>query len=812
MFRLIILIISISQTVGTLRFTHPAYSIDSVLLRFGLYSALQSPEKVYVHTDKQVYCAGEYMWFNAYVENSSPLSLLPESNFVYVELIKDSVLSRVKIKRTPEGFTGRVPLESDLQSGKYTLRAYTSWMNNFPEGYLFHTEITIVNPVQERESDQTMQALFSLSDPESEKVENAPHSALFEVQFLPESGRYIAGDLAMVAFKAIDRDGRGLDISGTVYNGRDSVVTVFSDTYNGMGKFTFYPQENETYYAVVRNEDGVELRHELPPLSPSGAVIHVAERGGKRYIGSVVTESLMNKPLYLVLSNGGEVFLCNPIVEKEYSVVVDEAQLFRGINHATIVDDDGQVYAQRLFFVYPSDIIVAHITGDKEAPGKREKVTYSIYLCDTLQRDIQGTFSLSVTDKYLVPHDNSEHLLSYMLLSSELHGGIENPSAYFDFIHPQTKEAMDLLMMTQGWRYYDMPTIFTNSVPEPVLEKEYTQTISGKVTGIFNRVSRSNIVVYAPELDLSLFEAMNRTGQFQIRDLDFPDSTTFVLSCSGQRGSTGYYLEIDNSLFPLVTPYRFLGKKSALSAQQTDDLLYEFGLSFKDEKITQLQPAVVTAAPAFFRPAINPSPYNQYFESRQIRERKQLAPFDGMQLIDYILSSFSSVIFDGVDERGLRRMRSTATTSVKGSNEPIVYIDKMKMENTGDLDMMYVGDIENIVVLRPSESGVLYSGQGVIFVSTRRSFTQRDHVINTKIISPLGWQKPYAFYSPNYALTEDNDAVKYDNRTTLYWNPFIETDENGKAEVSFYTSDRNTSFRFHIEGLTHEGGYISIVQ
>ena len=804
----------IFTATGSLGLAQQTQSIDSVLLRFGLFSALQSPEKVYVHTDKQVYCAGEYVWFNAYLENSSPHSLLPESNFVYVELIKDTVLSRVKIKRTPEGFSGRMPLESDLQSGKYTLRAYTSWMNHFPEGYLFHTEITIVNPVQARESDQTMQILFSVTDQEgeTEKADNAPLPVLFDVQFLPESGRYIPGDLAVIAFKAVDSDGRGLGISGIVYNSRDSVVSVFSDTYNGMGKFTFYPRENETYYALVRNERGLEQRKELPDLSETGAVIHVAERGGKRYVGSVVTESLIDKQLYLVLSNGGEVFLCNPIVEKEYSVVIDEAQLFRGINHATIVDEEGCVYAQRLFFVYPSDIIVAHIAGDKEAPGKREKVTYSIYLCDTLQRAIQGAFSLSVTDKYLVPHDNSEHLLSYMLLSSELHGGIENPSAFFDPSRPQMNEAMDLLMMTQGWRYYDMPTIFANSVPEPVLEKEYTQTISGKVTGIFNRVNRSNIVVYAPEIDLSLFEAMNRTGQFQIRELDYPDSTRFVLSCTGLRGSRGYYLEIDDPSFPLVTPYRFLGKKGSLSAQQSDDLLYEFGLTYKDEKVTQLQPAVITAVSDFIRPTINPSPFNQHFESRQIRERKQLAPFDGMELMDYIISSFASVMYGGVDEQGSRRLRSRGF-SATGKNEPDVYIEKIKMENTGDLDHLYVGNIENVVVLSPTAAGALYNSPGgVILVSMRRSYVAKNEVINTKLITPLGWQKPSAFYSPNYALTEDNDAVKYDNRTTLYWNPFIETDENGKAEVSFYTSDRNTSFRFHIEGLTHEGGYISIVQ
>ena len=779
----------------------PSNPIDGVLSRFGLFLAFSSPEKVYLHTDKQVYCAGEYIWFNSYVENSSVVSLLPESNYVYVELIGEGVLSRVMIKRTREGFPGRIPLDRDLPSGNYMLRAYTAWMQNAPEAYMFHKEITVINPTDGRADIRTT------GDP------NALPSVLFDIQFLPESGRYLYGDLGVIAYKAVDTEGRGLGVTGAVYDSRDSLMLTFSDTCNGMGKFMLLPEPNERYYAIVQSQLGGEIRKELPSPSEAGAVIHIAARGGKRYIAAKITPSLLERKLFFALSNGSELFLCKPMEEAAYYSVLEDAYLLHGIHHATIVDEDGRVYAQRLFFVYPPDVITADITADKEDPGKREKMTYTIQLRDTLYNAVAGRFSLSVTDHYLAPHKPSDHLLSYMLLSSELVGAIEDPADYFDPSQPERKEAMDLLMLTQGWRYYDLEAILEGAQRKPVIEKEYTQTLSGKVTGILNRVSKANLTLYAPDINLSLSHELSRSGRFHVEDLDFTDGTRFMLFCSGpQQSSTGYSIDIDNRFFPAVTPYRFLREKTSPSEQQTKEILEELLRSYKGETVKELPAAVVTTTRDLVKPAINPSPYNQFFSSNQIRERKQLEPYDSALLIDYIVSFFSSIQYGGKDELGRRRLVSSGIDPYGKPFVPVVYIDHVKSEQE-ELEYLSVYQIENVAVLRTGESGGLYNSPGgVILVATRKTYPAKTGVPHTIIVTPLGWQKPSKFYSPNYELVENDKAVKYDNRTTLYWNPCVQTDDNGLAEITFFTPDRNTRFRFSIEGVTGEKNFISILK
>jgi uncharacterized protein YfaS (alpha-2-macroglobulin family) len=56
------------------------------------------------------------------------------------------------------------------------------------------------------------------------------------------------------------------------------------------------------------------------------------------------------------------------------------------------------------------------------------------------------------------------------------------------------------------------------------------------------------------------------------------------------------------------------------------------------------------------------------------------------------------------------------------------------------------------------------------------------------------------FYQPDY---ENNDNKIPDNRTTIYWNPEIQTDSTGKANVSFYNSDLKGEALIRISGVSY---------
>ena len=56
-------------------------------------------------------------------------------------------------------------------------------------------------------------------------------------------------------------------------------------------------------------------------------------------------------------------------------------------------------------------------------------------------------------------------------------------------------------------------------------------------------------------------------------------------------------------------------------------------------------------------------------------------------------------------------------------------------------------------------------------------------------------------YMPAYDNPEIRQSPLPDFRTTVYWNPIIHTDNDGKAAVSFYTADNVASYSYVLEGI-----------
>jgi len=68
----------------------------------------------------------------------------------------------------------------------------------------------------------------------------------------------------------------------------------------------------------------------------------------------------------------------------------------------------------------------------------------------------------------------------------------------------------------------------------------------------------------------------------------------------------------------------------------------------------------------------------------------------------------------------------------------------------------------------------------------------------------LGYSSIKEFYSPDYSKTNESSAA--DNRTTLYWNPFILMDANNRrVKIPFYNSDNCKKIRVVIEGINQNG-------
>ena len=123
-----------------------------VLVAFLTITPARSAERVWVHCDRSLYAAGETIWLRGWVTEADGPGAMPTSKFLYVELLRDglgSVEQRIKLKERSGMFLGQMELADDLESGWYTLRAYTRAQKDWPAEALFHTRVLIrgVGPV-----------------------------------------------------------------------------------------------------------------------------------------------------------------------------------------------------------------------------------------------------------------------------------------------------------------------------------------------------------------------------------------------------------------------------------------------------------------------------------------------------------------------------------------------------------------------------------------------------------------------------------------------------------------------------------------
>src|SRR3546814_18605358 len=71
--------------------------------------------------------------------------------------------------------------------------------------------------------------------------------------------------------------------------------------------------------------------------------------------------------------------------------------------------------------------------------------------------------------------------------------------------------------------------------------------------------------------------------------------------------------------------------------------------------------------------------------------------------------------------------------------------------------------------------------------------------IGTYLFKPMAFTMPREFYSTKYKARSIVDMT--DIRSTIYWEPFITHDKDGKTTVSFYTADNPVSYSKIIDGI-----------
>ena len=775
-------IIAIFLALGTLPGHAQVKSIDFVRQQYdpshpdGLY------EKIFVHTDKTVYLAGELIWFKIYQVDGYKHQPIDVSKVSYVEIISSEkkVVLQGKIEMNSGAGKGSFLIPPSLPSGNYLLRAYTNWMKNFSVAGYFEKQVTIIN---------------SLKRPDWKTITDPG----YDLQVFPEGGNLVEGITSKVAFRITDQNGKGVDCSGLIVNQNNDTIAIIKTARFGIGNFTFTPKHGYAYRAILKVNNST-VSKELPAAYTKGYVMQLtAEENDQLRITVNTNNSVAASPVHLVVHKKQmiQIAMVSTIQSGKAVFNIDKRQCLDGISYFTLFDDSGKPLCERLYFKRPHQRLHINVSTDNSSYGTKQPVNVSVTTFGDTSRPLQADMSVSVFLVDSLQGADGADIFNYLWLDSELEGSVESLGYYSTTTGSEYDHAIDDLMLTHGWRRFDWDDTVTNKRPLLKYLPEYEgHLINGRVvhkrTGNPGRGITGFLSIPGQRFAFSN-AVSDDEGHIRFVVKDFI-GTEEVIVQTDHRKDSAYRIEIAN-------PF-----SEALPSHS----LTPFDLSEKHKNFLVTRSIGVQAQNFYLTDSIRRFLLPQYSDTTSFYGKPDKEYF----LDDYTrFITMEEVLREFVTELRLRKQRDSFHFQVL--NHP--YKTFFDAEPLLLLDGVPVFDVNRIVSFDPLKIRKLdvitqryYHGPmtnyGIVSYKTYEGDLggfQLDP--NALVVEYDGLQLQREFYSPVYSPDNKTQNRLPDFRNVLYWSPDVTTATNGKGQFSFYTSEITGTYAVVVTGITKNG-------
>jgi hypothetical protein len=762
------------------------HQIDSVRRKFDRYRTNNPQEKLFIHTDQDLYLTGETLWFKVYYVDGVLHQRGDISKVAYVEILSHDnqpvIQTKVALKNG-EGY-GALFLPASISSGNYHLRAYTQWMKNFDPEFFFNKSISIVNT-------------FRKLDIQPEKSDNTnPILA----QFFPEGGDLVYGLRSKVAFQATNPLGKGIDFSGIITNAQNDTLLTFRPTKYGIGNFTFTPNDGNSYKAVLIDGLGNSRSFNLPLPKPTGYVIDVRDSTTDLLMINVTADNqtVQSSPtIYYVIharqiiSSAGSRELGSP----KTAILIPKRELKEGISHITIFDASLKPVCERLYFKLSEKKLNIAVKANQNEYGIRRKVLLDI----SVQNDsatIRGTsLSVAIVKSDSLHANLAGNIFNYLWLSSDLRGDVEDPAYYMAANSQEVSAALDNLMLTHGWRRFNWADVLSNKKSEPVFLPEYRGHLIRGIVVDKDDKPTEGIATYlsTPGKNIQLYAARSTSnGEVQYEMKDFWGARKIIVQTNTNQDST-FRVKILNPFADAYATYKLppLTIESSVSknllnrsiAMQVQDIYYG------DKSIKFSSMAIDSTA---FYGKANETYFLDDYTRFTVMEEVMREYVPGV-MVRIRRDGFHFLVLDNV-RKGIFK------------DDPLILLDGMPVfdvDKIMEFDPLKVKKLEVLTsryYLGPLHfPGIVsystYTGDLAGFQLDPRSVSMNYEAL----------QRQRIFYSPQYETEKQRDSRMPDRRNLLFWAPEVRLDSEGKSQVEFFTSDLTGNYSIVVEGLSQTG-------
>ena len=407
------------------------------------------------------------------------------------------------------------------------------------------------------------------------------------------------------------------------------------------------------------------------------------------------------------------------------------------------------------------------LKADKDSYGKREKVTLTIKTLTDKQMPTAANISVSVTDQnQIIPIKESLDINQSLMLES--------------------------IPASLGLDRFSYPV-------------EKSLSVKGFVTDDKGKPISSSVTAFVNDFQGMVSLESNRDGEFTMEEMEFYGPMKLDFQSTDKKGNPeGTVKLLDDLKAPITLPAdAYFPKKETVSnsiypiveEQEVPEEIIEEEETEKEEK------QAIYGKPNYI-----------------VEGDKLMATGNSVDLVNSLAGNVPGMRVTLVGATGQQQIRLRGGgASVGGSLEPLVMVNGGIMAQTGattaadNLRSINVNDIERVEIVTRTVPMLGDQGRnGVIAVYLKE---YDPNAVNPMTGAGLNsfMVEGYSTYNPMFVVdySQENDPNFEDKRQTLYWNPYLVTDDNGTVTISFYTNDQAGPMTVSVKGLTVNGRGLS---
>lgn len=767
-------------------------------------------EKVFQHWDKSAYLPGETGWFKAYIVSDFTFS--PYSTVLYTDLLdaENKVVKRVVSPILAGATKGHLYFPDSMKRGDYTIRAYTPLMLNYGYRYVFEKRIQIGAIKKSPQQHEAMRGL--------------------NVFFYPESGTLMTGHFNSIAFRARYENGDPALIKGSIVDDKGQYQAEVETYHDGRGSFEMYPEEGRSYALEIELENK-QYTFPLPAHSGNGVLFKV--RPHVKGLIFDLTDSLKpvgNLRKKIVGKMNGQVVFNMEIPEgkKNFKGIINtlSENLYPGILSLLVYDELENPVAERLVFIKKSEAQVGggSITDPLSIQGN-DGGAISL----KLNEPFSGHLSIAVLDEK-EKTDFQPSVFSYLLLTSDLPGYIENPDWYFQTTTDSSLKALDLLMLTNGFERYKKWDKKQYASGSPFKDPGFI-TIVGKVkdwvlTDTAKRVML--LVTAAGAANQMQYIGLDENGQFRMdSSIWFDHARLSFLESSGKK-SRARAVELDHYSIDSMTSLSFFDQwqpsllpRLRFEQKESDNPFAPSNL----DSIKMLKEVVVGTRKKSTTAQVNEAYTSGLFSMDAVRTIDLINGTDilvqenifeylkmrvpGISIVEpnYENPTMPSIGDDPLNDPSGYRVyyRQQATVSSLGNIPMAVYLNEVQT-SPSVIAAIPANQIALVKVFSTFAAAPGGGGGGALAIYTRKP-DPNERKADEKSVVYEGFT-PLKNFTPDKPVTAEEQQ---DTGRTLFWMPDVVAEKLKQTfTIPSRGIDRSKPINIRVQGMGIDGKFISI--